>query len=912
MKMKVRTWEIIIIAAIILAVILPQVLGTATVTDVGSTVDERGIPVADKTFEDYEGEGTRFALIDSTDWHSDIMKRYPKAEISYYGSFVDEFNAVESGAVDVALGFTTFSDQIMASYPDLAFIKDPFEVIQYGFGTHNTEKGRALCSEFNKYLADITASGDFEKLKDKWEDPERTGNVMGTYHFSGEKGVLKVSTGGGWEPMTFYYGDELTGFFVELVNDFCSRSGYTPEIFSLPFESQITGLMTDVYDLVADTARNTEDRPNLCATEPIVDDPVYFIVRAEKKQVEVSRLSLFISKLEDSIRRNYINEKRYMMVLSGLRTTIGLSILSILFGTLLGALICFLRMSKHPAARACARIYIRLFRGIPLVVLLMVMCYIILKDSGMPDFWIAVIAFSLDFSAYCAEIFRSGIESVAAGQMTAARALGFSEEEGFLRVVWPQALTAIIPVYSGQINSTVKMTSVAGYVAVAELTKVTDIIRSRTFDAFIPLFVTTLIYFLISALLIRLLSFAEKQYNPQVHKVSPAIARVVTEYDPAVGKRGSEAKESLQTRGDMPVIEAEHLVKSFGDVTPLKDISFAVNKGDVISVIGPSGTGKSTLLLMLNQLVGVTSGKILVDGEDCTVKGYDLSRLRRKIGMVFQSFNLFSHLSVIENITLAQVRLLGRSESEAARKGMELLEMVGLAEKALNLPGELSGGQQQRVAIARTLAMDPEVILFDEPTSALDPTMVGEVVSVIRRLAKSGCTMIIVTHEMKFARDISTRVFYLDQGLIFEEGSPEEIFLSPKKELTKRFIRKIKVFEMEFRPGFFDYPALMTGLEQFGFNNLMDPRLVKKAQMVSEELVVHAISPAVGGDRPISLLMEYDEGAASMDLKAEYEGENADPLSFADELTKGIILNSGRDYRFTYEEGKCTVIIKLS
>lgn len=907
MKLKQRTWKIIIITAIVLAVILPQVIGTVTISDVNSHIDENGIPVTDKTYEDLEAEGMKYAVIASADWAYDLRKRFPKGEILEFKSFVDEYAAVDAGIADAACGFINHNEQIKASFPDLAFIKEPLEHIGYGFGTHNTVKGKALCAEFNAYLEDITASGDLDRMRDKWMDPARKGNVMGTYHFSGEKGELKVCTGGLWEPMTFYYGDEITGLFVELVNGFCEKCGYTPKITTLPFDAQITALMNDAYDLMADTARNTEERPELCATNPFVGDTLYLVVKAEKKQVEVPKATVFFSSIADSIKRNYVNENRYEMLLSGLGATIGLSVFAIAVGTLLGAFICFLRMRKHPAASAFASIYIRLFRSIPIVVLLMFMCYIILKDSGLSPFWIAAIAFSLDFSAYCAEIFRSGIESVPEGQMIAASALGFSDKEGFLRVVWPQALATIIPVYSGQINATVKMTAVAGYISVGDLTKATDIIRSRTYDAFIPLFFTAVIYFLISAILLRLLTIAQKKVNPGGRTLPPAIVRAVSDYESSTAKGANIKAETRGIQSGPPVIEVEHLVKSFDDVTPICDVNFAVNKGDVISIIGPSGTGKSTLLLMLNQLMPVTSGRILVDGEDCTVKGYDLSGLRRKVGMVFQSFNLFSHLTVIENITLAQVRLLGRSEREAAKKGMELLDMVGLKSKALKLPEELSGGQRQRVAIARTMAMDPEVILFDEPTSALDPTMVGEVVSVIRRLAKKGCTMLIVTHEMKFARDISTRVFYMDQGIIFEEGTPEEIFVSPKKDRTKRFIHKIKVFETRLQGESVDYPELMAGIETFGFNNLIDPTLVKKTQMVTEELIINAVIPAAGTETDISLLLEYDEGKRSTDIRVVYEGADENPMNYAEDLSKDIIINICREIKYTYEEGRCII-----
>lgn len=241
----------------------------------------------------------------------------------------------------------------------------------------------------------------------------------------------------------------------------------------------------------------------------------------------------------------------------------------------------------------------------------------------------------------------------------------------------------------------------------------------------------------------------------------------------------------------MSLIRIEHLRKEFPDVTPLKDVNLEVRPGEVISIIGPSGTGKTTLLRCINRLEEPTSGKIIIDDEEVTAPKYDLTRIRRKVGMVFQSFNLFSNLNVAENIMTGPVRLLNKTKQEAYDEAMELLERVGLSEKALNYPDELSNGQKQRIAIMRALAMKPEVMLFDEPTSALDPTMVGEVLQVIKGLAGDGMTMLIVTHEMQFANDVSDRILYMDEGVIYEEGTPEQIFGSPQKDKTKSFISRL-------------------------------------------------------------------------------------------------------------------------
>ena len=239
------------------------------------------------------------------------------------------------------------------------------------------------------------------------------------------------------------------------------------------------------------------------------------------------------------------------------------------------------------------------------------------------------------------------------------------------------------------------------------------------------------------------------------------------------------------------LIKVENLSKSFGKNEVLKNVNMQIEKGEVIAIIGPSGCGKSTFIRTLNQLENLTDGKIYLDGEDITAKGVDINDVRRRVGMVFQHFNLFPHLTIQKNLTLAPVKLGLMSEAEANKKANELLERVGLADKALAYPDSLSGGQKQRIAIARTLAMNPEVILFDEPTSALDPEMVGEVLSLMKELADDGMTMVVVTHEMGFAREVADRVLFFDEMGIKEQGTPAEIFDSPKSQRLQDFLSNV-------------------------------------------------------------------------------------------------------------------------
>ncbi|WP_413759546.1 amino acid ABC transporter ATP-binding protein [Streptomyces sp. MMBL 11-3] len=240
-----------------------------------------------------------------------------------------------------------------------------------------------------------------------------------------------------------------------------------------------------------------------------------------------------------------------------------------------------------------------------------------------------------------------------------------------------------------------------------------------------------------------------------------------------------------------PLIELRDVNKHFGELHVLRDINLTVGKGEVVVVIGPSGSGKSTLCRAINRLEPIGSGEIRLDGRLLAREGKDLARLRAEVGMVFQSFNLFAHKTVLQNVSLGQIKVRGRKKAEADRRSLELLDRVGLASQAPKYPAQLSGGQQQRVAIARALAMDPKALLFDEPTSALDPEMINEVLEVMRQLARDGMTMVVVTHEMGFARSAANRVVFMADGAVVEDRSPEEFFTAPRSDRAKDFLSKI-------------------------------------------------------------------------------------------------------------------------
>ena len=866
----------------------------------------------------------------------------------------------------------------------------------------------------------------------------------------------------------------------------------------------------------------------------------------------------------ESFTNNLIAEDRYRMILDGLQVTLLITLFAALLGTLLGGLVCWMRMNRRKWLQQTAKVYIELMRGTPVLVLLMLMYYVVMAPMDATGIVVAIVTFAMNTAAYISEMLRTTIQGIDRGQTEAGLALGFTQRQTFFKIVLPQVVKAIMPVYQGEVISLLKGTSIVGYIAVADMTRASDLIRSRTFDAFFPLIVTAVIYFLMAwligmlltslvqqrrvkaaaaAILLALLGMAGYMSSlangdavatesagqadtPAVFKALPgkrvgvvigsiqdmAVTRLAPDADimrlanttdmlaalengkvdvageenlsvtfnkeiaakvdtvsaglppmpigacfaldntqlkqdfdsfladirrdgtyqeiydrwrhadapsdiaipqqhgtgqtlrvaiypamppfsfissgkpsgleidiltewanrrnrqleyltmdfssqiPAVqtdkvdmamgsisiteerqkqvlfsddylashimlltrkgeaailshptqssateddrnfwpwavgiliiiigggawfilrrknGTRTAEANYSLFTLHSS--LKISHLKKSYGELDVLRDINTEVHHGEVISIIGPSGTGKSTFLRCLNLLEQPTSGRIVVDGKDILAKGYPVNILRQKMGMVFQSFNLFEHKTVLENVIFAPCQLRHEPEEKAREEGLSLLRKVGLAEKADVYPSSLSGGQKQRVAIARALAMKPDVILFDEPTSALDPTMVGEVLSVIRQLAKEGMTMLIVTHEMKFAHDVSTRIFFMYDGYIHEDGSPEQVFENPVHSATKAFIQRIRKEVFEIEGSDFDFLGMHSTMGAFCHKYGIAEKLE-----TAERLTDLMLDDMMAQHRPITVRITHSEQSGVTALDFMVEKMTATPLS---------------------------------
>ncbi|MCO8646561.1 amino acid ABC transporter permease/ATP-binding protein [Burkholderia multivorans] len=517
-------------------------------------------------------------------------------------------------------------------------------------------------------------------------------------------------------------------------------------------------------------------------------------------------------------------------VLSGLARTLVLTLLGAVFGFALGALVAFARLSRSRLLSASAWTFVWLFRSIPLIVLLLILnnlgylyehvrlgvpfTDIVWFDVPTTDlispFAAAVLGLTLNHAAFSAEVIRGGILSVDQGQLEAAAALGLPHGRQTVRIVLPQAMRAILPTAFNDLIVLAKGTSMVYVLAMPELFYTVQVIYRRNLEVIPLLMVATVWYLIILTVLSAIQVQVERHYargalrNPPPSALTFVLARAGALWRRVVARRSVPAAGASddavvpQPGGEVTV---HRVSKRFGTQRVLDDVSFDAPRGSVTVIVGPSGSGKSTLLRTINHLERVDDGIIDIDGEligyrrDGDVlhelKERDVLKRRSAVGMVFQTFNLFPHLTVLENLIEAPLALGTATRDAAERTARALLARVGLADKADAYPRQLSGGQQQRVAIARALALRPKVLLFDEPTSALDPELVNEVLDVIKELARSGTTLVIVTHEIGFAREVADNVLFMERGRIVEAGPPAVVLDAPAHPRTRAFLSHV-------------------------------------------------------------------------------------------------------------------------
>jgi polar amino acid transport system permease protein len=529
----------------------------------------------------------------------------------------------------------------------------------------------------------------------------------------------------------------------------------------------------------------------------------------------------------------------------GALLAVQISALAMVGGVFLGLGLALMRLSSHAPIRATAWVYIWFVRGTPQL-LQLVFLYDALPGIGikLDTFTTAVIGFALNEAAFSAEIIRGGILSVNRNQTVAAASLGMGPLLALRRIILPQAMRAILPGMANDTIGMIKGTSIASVIFVNELTFRSQQIVGQNFKFFTVFAAAGVIYLMLTSAISLAQSLLERRFNHELEPSaggasswkrflgwgpswlpgrdaakaalpaaaagsSPAIAAPRPETAAERAAHGMLWREHLLAanppqalQDDRPFVVCDNVCKSYNGREVLRNLDLTVKRGEVVTIIGPSGSGKSTLLRLINHLEHVDWGEIKIDGQ---YVGYekqgnalrpirDLAKARAdaRIGMVFQHFNLFNHLTAVQNISEAPVQVYREDPKKARNLALSLLASVGLARHADHLPHRLSGGQQQRVAIARALAISPRLMLFDEPTSALDPELVGEVLAVIRRLAEAGMTMIVVTHEIRFAREVADRVVFMDEGSIVEDGTPAEVLDNPKEERTQRFLRMVE------------------------------------------------------------------------------------------------------------------------
>jgi ectoine/hydroxyectoine ABC transporter permease protein EhuD len=529
-------------------------------------------------------------------------------------------------------------------------------------------------------------------------------------------------------------------------------------------------------------------------------------------------------------------------LLKGTWVTISITCVSMAIALVGGLIIGLGRVSRRKVFRLPATAIVDLIRGTPLLLQIFYIYYVLpLYGIMLPAFHSGVIGLSLNYSAYLAEVYRAGIQAIPQGQREAALSLGMSNILVMRRIVLPQAVRIIIPPIGNYFISLFKDSALVSVIAISELLRSGELLAAVTYKHFEIFTMVAVIYLAISYPASWLVNWSERKLRIGAESVrtpagpvrrwlesagvlprgpavlaprpKPALApgRPAPAHEtgrgprPATAVAASPAPARAASGGLEPegpvMIRMKQVSKRFGRFVAMDRVDLTVTKGEVVVVIGPSGAGKSTFLRVINHLEVVDSGSIwvkgielgrrVVNGREVRESEENIRAVRAEVGMVFQQFNLFPHRTVLENLIEAPIHVRGLSRVEAEARAVALLAKVGLTEKAHSYPGKLSGGQQQRVAIARALAMQPEIMLFDEVTSALDPELIGEVLRVMRQLASEGMTMVVVTHEMGFAREVADRVLFMDEGRILEEGEPKAFFRSPKSERSRAFVASV-------------------------------------------------------------------------------------------------------------------------
>ena len=824
--------------------------------------------------------------------------KYPNAKFIYVNGETDGIMQVTSGKADAyALDLNYYEARRNTGKTDIRLHSD--NVIGPGGDvavaiSRKTEIPNAI-DEINAFINSVKEDGTLDDMVQRWA-VKNDYTVPEIEKPSNPDRTFIIGTSGLAEPYTFMQGDELTGFEVELAQRFGAYCNANIEFAVYDWSGLDAACTSGKVDFVFSNYYVTpEKQENMDFSVPYLS--VKTVMAVADTQSAAADESFF-QKIASSFEKTFIRENRWQLILNGIGITLEITLLAAVFGTVLGfALFLLCESGKTPdkIIRVCSNI----IQNIPVLVVLMIVYFVVFGRVDISPVLAGIIAFSLVFGLSVLGILSAGVKAINHGQYESALALGLNKPQIYTKILIPQIVRLQLPIYKGELVGLLKSTAIVGYISVMDLTKASDIIRSRTFEAFFPLIVSAVIYYLLASLIIFLANRVNVAIDPDRHAGKLPKGVSDKSFSPvAAGGSGAEKGRAL--------IALKNITKAYEEITPLNDVSATVYSGDVISIIGPSGTGKSTLLRMMNGLEKPTSGAVEVFGENICAEKADLQKIRMKLGMVFQSYSLFDHLNVIENLMLAPMLLKNVSSDEAYADGMTLLKSVGMAERALQMPAQLSGGQRQRVAIARAMAMHPEVILFDEPTSALDPKNIGEVLSVIRRF-RNDTTMVIVTHELQFAKNVANRIWYMDKGGIYEDGSPEQIFSNPRHNRTRAFVNKMNVLPCKLDAKGFDEIETEEEIHQFCtkhyFSREKEENILALFRSLMQEKIMKM---APKDDSVITFLIEYSEEPMLTEIKFFWNGEKCGQDILA-EIPSEQTLNS----TLSYENGQNALIISL-
>ena len=889
-------------------------LETDTQTADADTVQQDSVSTSSKLFKCLRGKRVAVLLGSYQEMLVSQEAKGTGIEVLRYLNMSDLVNAVLMGKADVVCtdDLLKLVDRKHAALMDYVDADEPPMPMAAMFKLGNTE----LQQDFNRFLAEIHADGTYQKIHNRWYDADDP-DAQPIPQPRGKGRLLRVATFSSYPPFSFISHGKPSGLSIELVTEWANRRNWRIQVQSVDNISVIPSVQTGKADIAIGGFNITEERKKqvLFSDETCASHVGFFTKKGSKIFASLTQAA---KPSRDSIPPVF---KR----LKGKRVAVIIGSIQDMAATKYAPDADIIRLTSIAdvlTALESGKVDVAVQENLTVIFNKEVAQKVDTIDAGLPGRPVAT-CFKLgntelqqNFNRFLAEIHADGTYQQILDRWSNAdkpSAIPIPQQHGTGRTIRVATYSGMPPLnfinsgkpsgleidiltewanrnnwrlkflnmdFASQIPAiqTGKADMAMGSIAATEERRKQVLFSDSYHEGRITIYTRKGELGILKG---PLPSPAPKEEEPYMLWGAAAILIIM------IGGsvwlfycRRRPARHDLTSHEgeekERPVISISHLKKSFGALEVLRDISVDVHHGEVISIIGPSGTGKSTFLRCLNLLEQPTGGSIVVDGEDILAKGYPVNRLRQKMGMVFQSFNLFEHKTVLENVIFAPCQLRRMPEEEARREGLALLRKVGLAEKADVYPSSLSGGQKQRVAIARALAMKPDVILFDEPTSALDPTMVGEVLSVIRQLAKEGMTMLIVTHEMKFAHDVSTRIFFMYDGYIHEDGSPRQIFESPVHSATKAFIQRIRKEVFEIDGPDFDFLGMHSAVSAF-CHKYGIPEKEEKAQQLIGKMLDGAMAPY----RPITVRITHSEQSLVTALDFMVEKMTATPLNDA-------------------------------